>query len=132
MKVQAREEKEKDGKKSQEDAKYYAWPTSSTHYPMLFGQRDVLLKKHMLLLLNFDSLGDKKAVCHLWDETQGKRGSCEIAICLMKNSMSVCSPSNEIKEVTYYSDTSGGQNRNQYRCCLTFMHIVQNTKFEET
>jgi hypothetical protein len=70
---------------------------------MLFGQRDVLLKKHMLLLLNFDSLGDKKAVCHLWDETQGKRGSCEIAICLMKNSMSVCSPSNEIKEVTYYS-----------------------------
>ena len=64
--------------------------------------------------LTIDSLGDKKAVCHLWDETQGKRGSCEIAICLMKNIMSVCSPSNEIKEVTYYSDTSGGQNRNQY------------------
>jgi hypothetical protein len=81
---------------------------------MHIGQRDVLLKKHMLLQLNFDSLGDTKVAYHLWDETLGKMGSCEIAICSMKNIMSVCSPSNEIKEVTYYSDTSGGQNRNQY------------------
>ena len=114
MKIQAKEEKEKDRKKSQEDAKYYVWPASSTHYPMHISQRNVLLKKPMLLQLNFDSLGDTKVAYHLWDETRGKMGSCEIAICSMKNIMSVCSTSNEIKEVTYYSDTSGGQNRNQY------------------
>ena len=81
---------------------------------MHIGQRDVLLKKPMLLQLSFDSLGDTKVAYHLWDEKLGKMGSCEIAICSMKNIMFVCSPSNEIKEVTYYSDTSGGQNRNEY------------------
>jgi hypothetical protein len=126
MKIQAKEEKEKDRKKSQEDAKYYVWPASSTHYPMHIGQRDVLLKKLMLLHFNLDSLGDTKVAYYLWDETRGKRGPCEVAICSMKNIMSVCSPSNEIKEVTYYSDTSGRQNRNQY-VVTSFLYTLSRT-----
>jgi hypothetical protein len=91
--------------------KYYVWPTSTTcdlqavHTSPCSLVSKVYYSRN--LYLTIDSLGDTNAVYHLWDETQGKRGSCEIAICLMKNIMSVC-------------------------CCLTCMHIVQNTTFEET
>lgn len=32
----------------------------------------------------------------------------------MKNAMSVCSASSSVKEIIYYSDTCGGQNRNKF------------------
>lgn len=63
--------------------------------------------------LTIYSLGDKQVVCHVWDETRCKRGSCEIATCLMKNTLSVCKMGT-VKEVVYFSDSCGGQNRNQY------------------
>jgi hypothetical protein len=59
------------------------------------------------------SLGDKTVVCHVWDETNCKRGACEIATCLLKNTLSVCRSGN-VKEVIYFSDSCGGQNRNQF------------------
>ena len=67
------------------------------------------------MLLQFDHLllADKQVVCHVWDETQCKRGSCEIATWLLKNTLSVCK-TGTIKEVVYFSDCCGGQNRNQY------------------
>lgn len=65
------------------------------------------------------SLVDKQVFCHIWDETQCKRGSCEIATCLMKNTMTVCHSTN-IKEVVYFSDSCGGQNRNQF---VTASHL---------
>ena len=51
---------------------------------------------------------------YLWDETQRGRGSCEIATCLSLYSQSVTSRSSTVKEITYYSDTCGGQNRNKF------------------
>ena len=56
--------------------------------------------------LTFYSLRDKQVYCHLLDETQCKRGFCEIhvATCLMKNTMSVCLQSN-VKDIVYIFDT---------------------------
>ena len=61
--------------------------------------------------LSIYSLKDGKSHCHVWDETQGKRGSCEMATCIYKNSVSVSSDKT-IKVLTYYSDNCPGQNRN--------------------
>ena len=84
MKVQAREEKENDKKKSQEDAKYYT---------ATFDHQSVLttpcpLVSEMYYAKYYTAMFDHQAVltttcpvCHLWDEKQGKRGSCEIATC---------------------------------------------------
>lgn len=64
--------------------------------------------------LSFYNLGDKTGTCYIWDETNGGRGSCEIGTCLLSNINSLTEKSPHVKEVTYYSDTCGGQNRNQF------------------
>ena len=50
----------------------------------------------------------RKAVCYMWDETQAKRGSAEISMCLYKFNSSV----GAIDEMIYYSDSCTGQQRN--------------------
>lgn len=72
--------------------------------------------------LTFYSLSDKHVTCHLWDETQRKRDSCEIATCLMKQTQSVCS-STPIEHITYFSDTCGGQNRNKF-VAASFVYVI--------
>ena len=47
----------------------------------------------------------------IWDETQGKRGACEISTCLSKQTASVLS-SSQVKEIAYYYITA--YYRNQY------------------
>ena len=64
--------------------------------------------------LSFYSLHDKTAVCYLWDESHGGRGSSEIGTCLIDHITSVTSKNKNITELSYFSDTCGGQNRNQY------------------
>ena len=64
--------------------------------------------------LSFYSLHDKAAVCYLWDESHGGRGSSEIGSCLIDHITSVTSKNKNIKQLSYFSDTCGGQNRNQY------------------
>lgn len=48
--------------------------------------------------------------CYCWTEIDGKRGSNEISTCILKWLLSL--PQN-ITEISLYSDTCGGQNRNQ-------------------
>lgn len=48
--------------------------------------------------------------CFLWDETNGKKGSVEIATCLLKYIGTLNPP---IEHLVLYADTCGGQNRNQ-------------------
>ena len=110
-KQEAREQKEQDKLKAIED---------KTRYVATFDLQAVLTtpcslvnemyyaRKLCCYNLTIYSLGDKQVYCHLWDETQGKRGSCEIATCLMKNTLSICSASKDLKHITYYSDTCGG------------------------
>ena len=56
--------------------------------------------------LTIYSLADKQVVCHVWDETQCKRGSCEIATCLYKSTLSVCK-TGTIKKVVFFQSVAG-------------------------
>ncbi|KAJ2950557.1 hypothetical protein O0L34_g8802 [Tuta absoluta] len=57
-----------------------------------------------------------------WSEINGKRGSCEIGTVLY-HYLSKCVPV-QVDEVCLYSDTCGGQNRNQFICALLLL-VVQ-------
>lgn len=46
----------------------------------------------------------------MWDETEGDRGSCEIATCLITYLKSLPS---SVRHVCFYSDCCTGQSRNQ-------------------
>lgn len=52
-------------------------------------------------------LNSRNVDCYVWDESQAKRGSCEIATCLLKHNMSA----GEKDEVIYYSDSCTGQQK---------------------
>lgn len=74
--------------------------------------------------LSFYELGNGNGTCYLWDETRGKRGSCEVGTCVYMYVTSDASKTSVIEEVTLYSDTCGGQNRNQFvaSCVLYIPH----------
>ncbi|RZF48681.1 hypothetical protein LSTR_LSTR015116 [Laodelphax striatellus] len=48
--------------------------------------------------------------CYVWDECNGKKGSCEIGTCLLDYLKNLPS---SVTHVTSFSDTCGGQNRNK-------------------
>ncbi|KAI4459450.1 dna-directed rna polymerases i ii and iii subunit rpabc2 [Holotrichia oblita] len=62
-----------------------------------------------------------KAFCYAWSEVNGQRGSSEIGSALYKWIETI--PTN-VKEISLFSDTCSGQNRNQYIAAL-FLYIVQ-------
>ncbi|ESO91835.1 hypothetical protein LOTGIDRAFT_163196 [Lottia gigantea] len=66
------------------------------------------------------------AFCYCWNEVQAGRGSNEIGTAIY-NWLSDL-PSN-IREVSLFSDTCGGQNRNQNVAAM-FVHAVQSTPLE--
>jgi hypothetical protein len=74
----------------------------------------------------YEAVSPNKAYCFTWNECNGKRGSCEIGTCLLEwfNTL----PSS-VKHVSLFSDTCGGQNRNQFVAAL-FMYVVQNNTVE--
>lgn len=63
--------------------------------------------------------------CNVWDESQAKRGSCEIATCLLKHNRSA----GEKDEVIYYSDSCIGQQRN-IQFCTMVLYSVTNLPIE--
>ncbi|KAK7089570.1 hypothetical protein V1264_024516 [Littorina saxatilis] len=83
-----------------------------------------LYYKRKLSVYNFTvySLADKKGTCFTWDESEGKRGSCEIATCLY---IYLSSLPKSVEEVTIFSDCCSGQNRNQY-LAAAMVHAVNN------
>ena len=112
--MEAREEKEKDKNKAKLDLKYcvatFNLQAVLTMHCSLVSEL-YYSRKLCCYNLTVYNLCDKQVFCHLWDETHRKRGSCEIATCLLKSSQSICQ-SGSVEEITYYSDTCGGQNRN--------------------
>lgn len=62
-----------------------------------------------------------KAFCFAWNECNGKRGSCEIGSCILQWFQTL---PESVKEVSLFSDSCGGQNRNQYIAAL-FSYIIQ-------
>jgi hypothetical protein len=65
-----------------------------------------------------------QAFCYCWPEIEGKRGSCEIGSCLY---IYLKQLPKEISEITMYSDTCGGQNRNHQVAAL-LLYAVQTLK----
>ncbi|KAJ8869494.1 hypothetical protein PR048_028485 [Dryococelus australis] len=76
----------------------------------------------------YEAAPPNKAFCFTWNECNGKRGSNEIGSCILewfKTSSDI------VKEVSLFSDTCGGQDRNQFVAAL-FLFIVQTTHVEVT
>lgn len=88
------------------------------------GQVSLLYYLRKLNLYNFtiyESAPPNEAFCYFWTETNGKRGSCEIGSCL---SLYINSLPPEVKQLTIFSDTCAGQNRNVQITAL-LLHIVR-------
>ena len=80
--------------------------------------------------LSVYSLGDGQGVCHLWDETQVKRGANEIATCLFRNTASICQSNRMVDTITYYCDTCGGQNRNKFVASSLLLSLRDNPQLQ--
>nr|CAI5857563.1 unnamed protein product [Callosobruchus analis] len=60
------------------------------------------------------------AYCYTWSEVNGARGSIEIATCIFQYIRSL---PRQITEVSFFSDTCGGQNRNQNVLALLYYFV---------
>lgn len=74
----------------------------------------------------YEAAPPNNAFCYAWTEINGQRGSSEIGTALFQWIQNI--PEN-IREISLYSDTCGGQNRNQYIAAL-FLYVVQNTNIQ--
>ena len=70
-----------------------------------------MLKLCVYNLTVYEQRNPSNAHCYTWQETEGKRGAIEIGTCIYEYLKSL---PNTIKEVSLWSDTYSGQNRNQY------------------
>ena len=111
----ARESKEMDKSLAQ---------TSSVHSSACFDLQQVIMlpkannsrayysRKLNNYNLSVYSMGQGKAYCYLWNETEASRGACEIASCIFSFFKTLFK--DQIKSVTTYSDNCSGQNRNRH------------------
>ncbi|KAJ8934545.1 hypothetical protein NQ314_013286 [Rhamnusium bicolor] len=74
----------------------------------------------------YEAAPPNNAFCYAWTEINGQRGSSEIGTALLKWIQNI---PEGIKEISLYSDTCSGQNRNQFIAAL-FMYIVQYTNIQ--
>lgn len=65
----------------------------------------------------------KNAYCYSWNELNGKRGSNEVGSILLKYIEQLPS---SVTELSLFSDTCGGQNRNQ-QVAAALLYAVKNT-----
>ncbi|RVE42680.1 hypothetical protein evm_012668 [Chilo suppressalis] len=83
------------------------------------GGESILYYMRKLVLYNFTIYEAKlpnNAYCLCWSELNGKKGSSEIGTCLYYYLSKELPPN--IKEISIFSDTCSGQNRNQYISAL--------------
>jgi len=74
----------------------------------------------------YEAAAPNNAFCFLWTEVNGQKGSSEIGSALLKW---IYQLPERIKEISLYSDTCSGQNRNQYVAAL-FLFVVIHTNIE--
>ncbi|CAG9814673.1 unnamed protein product [Phaedon cochleariae] len=67
---------------------------------------------------------DKQAFCFMWHEAVAARGANQIASCLYKYLQEI--PEN-VREITFYSDTCAGQNKNSFLCVMFMLALKKNT-----
>ena len=129
-KLEARLQKDQDKEKARKDKSFYVATfdlEAVLTTPCSLVSELYYSRKLCCYNLSIYNLADATGICHVWDETQGKRGANEVATCIVKNTSSVCSGSN-VKEVTYYSDTCGGQNRNQFLAASLLYSLEKHTQ----
>jgi len=92
--------------------------------PYLNTNRAYYTRQLSLFNLGINRFSDNKGYMCIWHEGEGKRGSTEVASCILeflKNN-----PMSEIKQIHTFSDSCGGQNRNKNMiafkmwCCHEF------------
>lgn len=113
-KDQARSEKAKDKERAKDEAGFKSvtfdlekvLTTPCSEVSLLYYSRK-------LSVFNFTVYEQETATgyCYLWDESNGKRGSSEIGTCLYQYISSLPA---SIKHISFFSNTCGGQNRNQF------------------
>ncbi|CAH1107035.1 unnamed protein product [Psylliodes chrysocephalus] len=83
----------------------------------------ILFYKTKLATYNFTifNCGNNIGKCYMWSEVEGSRGPCEIASCLFHHLKSLPA---SIENVRLFSDTCGGQNKNQFVAAM-FIYAVQ-------
>ncbi len=113
-KIQAREKKEKDKERAIKDktshVSTFDLEAVLTTPCSLVSQLYYKRKLNVYNLTTY-SLADKKGTCYMWDETNGKRGSCEIGTCLY---LHLSSLGIQVDHACCICDACGGQNRNQH------------------
>ena len=73
------------------------------------------------------NLGNAKASCIFWNESDGDKGANEIASSLLRYVRSIVSK-RKIKKIIMFSDACGGQNRNKYiaTLCLYLLATIED------
>lgn len=91
-----------------------------------FASDNQIYYKQKLNVYNFTIMNASKndGFYFLWDETNGKKGSNEIGSCLLKYIFDL---SDTVTHITAFSDTCGGQNRNQFVCTLLLYTVNKKT-----
>jgi hypothetical protein len=84
-------------------------------------------KLNMFNLTVYEVAPPQKAFCYTRTEINGKRGSSEIGSCLFKCIQTLPT---EVKNITLYSDSCGGQNINQNVMAL-MIYIIQITNINQ-
>ncbi|KAJ0179800.1 hypothetical protein K1T71_004391 [Dendrolimus kikuchii] len=81
--------------------------------------------KRKLSIFNFTvfEMALKKGICYMWPETTTKRGSNEVASCLLQ--FIEISARKGIKDVCLWSDNCGAQNRNRARVFYVRVRCVE-------
>ena len=97
--------------------------------PCPYTNAGIVYYKRKLAMYNLTvyELESHKAICYMWHEGEGGRGSNNMATCIYKYLESL--PPN-ISHVIMYSDTCGGQNRNQnfaVMCCVATQKLPIET-----
>lgn len=83
--------------------------------PIFFGKPIFYKRKYAVYNLTIYEVAAKQGHAFLWDETNGNRGSNEIATCVLKFILSLPT---ETKHLILYSDSCPGQNRNAVIACM--------------
>ena len=130
QKTRGRQEKQEDKEKAKDDKSYQAVTfdlEAVLSTPCSLVSQVYYKRKLSCYNLSLYSLGDHKGTCYLWDETEGQRGSCEVATCLHKY-MNSLPP--YVRHLTFYSDNCMGQNRNKYVAAALLYSVSNNRHLE--